>query len=123
MLRCLCAALLLALGSPALAQRLAADVECRHSKQRLTYDCHVFLKDAHSGKPLDGAEIVVTAAMPSMPMAHQIKPAKATPGGSPGEYLAQIELEMYGEWMLKLDVQRPVRDVIVKKLWLAEPPR
>jgi hypothetical protein len=123
MLRCLCAALLLALGSPALAQRLAADVECQHSKQRLTYDCHVFLKDARSGKPLDGAEITVTADMPSMPMAHEVKPVKASPGNSPGEYLTRINLEMYGEWTLKLDVRKPVRDVIVKKLRFAEPPR
>jgi len=72
---------------------------------------------------VSGAEVSVGADMPSMPMAHNVKPVKAKPGAAPGEYDARIELEMYGEWALKLNVRGPARDVIVKKLDFREPPR
>jgi hypothetical protein len=61
--------------------------------------------------------------MPSMPMAHNVKPVKAAPGSAPGEYTARIELEMFGEWALKLDVRKPVRDRIVRKFDAREPSR
>jgi len=48
---------------------------------------------------------------------------KALPGAAPGEYAARIELEMFGEWALKLDVRKPVRDRIVKKFEAREPSR
>ena len=50
------------------------------------YDCVIRLKRA--GQPLTGADITVGADMPSMPMAHNVKPVKAKPGKAPGEYLA-----------------------------------
>ena len=34
----------------------------------------------------------------------------------PGMYRARIELEMTGEWALKLDFTKPSRDRLVKKL-------
>jgi len=118
------AALALALAAaPAAAQRLAADVDCKPTKHDLVYDCRIALKEAKSGKPVSGAEVAVGADMPSMPMAHNVKPVKAKPGAAPGEYDARIELEMYGEWALKLNVRGPARDVIVKKLDFREPPR
>jgi len=115
-------ALLLA-AAPAAAQRLAADVDCKPTKRDLVYDCRIALKEAKTGMPVSGAEVSVGADMPSMPMAHNVKPVKARPGGAPGEYLARIELEMFGEWALKLNVRGPARDVIVKKLDFREPPR
>jgi hypothetical protein len=111
---------LAATAAPALAQRLAADVDCKATKHTLVYDCRILLKDAKSGQPVSGAEVSVGADMPSMPMAHNVRPVKAKPGASPGEYVARIELEMYGEWALKLNVRGPVRDVIVRKLDFAE---
>ena len=120
----LLAALALALAAaPAAAQRLAADVDCKPTKHDLVYDCRIALKDAKSGQPVSGAEVSVGADMPSMPMAHNVKPVKAKPGTAPGEYDARIELEMYGEWALKLNVRGPARDVIVKKLDFRELPR
>ena len=120
MIRFLAAAALLAVAAPAEAQRLAADVDCRPTKHDLVYDCRIALKDAKSGQPVSGAELSVGADMPSMPMAHNVKPVKAKPGAAPGEYEARVELEMFGEWALRLDVRGPVRDVIVKKLDLRE---
>jgi hypothetical protein len=118
------AALAMALApAAALAQRLAADVDCKPTKHDLVYDCRIALKEAKSGKPVAGAEVSVGADMPSMPMAHNVRPVKAAPGSAPGEYAARIELEMYGEWALKLNVRGPVRDVVVKKLEFREPAR
>ena len=113
-------ALFLAAASAA-AQRLAADVDCRPTKHDLVYDCRIALKEAKSGKPVNGAEVSVGADMPSMPMAHNVKPVKASAGATPGEYHARIALEMFGEWALRLNVRGPVRDVIVKKLDFREP--
>ena len=107
----------------AVAQRLAAEVDCKPTKRDLVYDCRIALTETRSGKPVAGAEISVGADMPAMPMAHTVKPVKATPDGPPGEYSARIELEMYGEWALKLYVRGPVRDVVIRKLEFREPPR
>ena len=79
------------------------------------------LTEAKSGKPVSGAEVSVGADMPSIPMAHTVRPVKAKPGKAPGEYLARIELEMAGEWSLKLNARGPVRDVIAKKFDAPEP--
>jgi hypothetical protein len=123
MKRALALLALCGIAAPALAQRLDAEVDCRPTKHDLVYDCRFVLKEAKTGKPVSGAELAVGADMPSMPMAHNVKPAKAAPGAAPGEYTARIELEMYGEWALKLDVRKPVRDRIVKKFDAREPSR
>ena len=106
------AALLLA-AAPALAQRVHADLECRPAKGLLTYDCTIRL--SRGGKPLEGVQVSVGADMPSMPMAHNVKPVKAAPGDKPGEYRARLELEMSGEWAVKLRLSGPVRDQIIVK--------
>jgi len=120
MSRSLLAIALVALAAPAFAQRVAADIDCKPTKHDLVYDCRIQIRQARSGEPVTGAEVSVGADMPSMPMAHQVKPVKAKPGTAPGEYAARIELEMYGEWALRLTVRGPVRDVIVKKLEFRE---
>jgi hypothetical protein len=122
MLRTLLAAALAALASPAAAQRLAADIDCKPTKQALVYDCRIALRESGSGKPVSGADLSVGADMPSMPMAHNARPVKAKPAKEPGLYIARLELEMHGEWALKLNVRSPVRDVIVKKIDFRERP-
>ena len=107
----------------ALAQRLDAEVDCKPTETDLVYDCRVVLKEARTGRPVSGAEVSIGADMPSMPMAHNVRPVKAVPGAAPGEYAARIELEMFGEWALKLEVRKPVRDRIVKKFEAREPSR
>ena len=108
--------LLIAVPPCAIAQRLAAELDCKPTKHDLVYDCRIALRDAASGKPVTGAEVSVGADMPSMPMAHNVRPVKARPGKDPGVYTARLELEMSGEWAVKLNVRGPVRDVIVKKI-------
>lgn len=107
---------LMPIAAPAAAQRVNADVECKPTAVALAYDCKIALKDARNGAPVAGAALSVGADMPSMPMAHNVKPVMATPGKAPGEYDARIALEMHGEWALRLQVSGPVRDVVVKKL-------
>jgi hypothetical protein len=106
------AALLLAATS-ALAQRVQAGLECKPAPGLLTYDCIIRL--SRGGKPLEKAELSVGADMPSMPMAHNVKPAKASAGDKPGEYRVRLELEMSGEWAVKLRLSGPVRDQIIVK--------
>jgi hypothetical protein len=123
MKRALALMLLVAAPTAALGQRLDAEVECKPAKTDLVYDCRVVLKEVKSGRLVSGALLSIGADMPSMPMAHNVKPVRAAPGAAPGEYTARIELEMFGDWALKLNVRGPVRDVIVKQFSAREPDR
>jgi hypothetical protein len=95
----------------ALAQRTQADMSCRPTGKDFVYDCT--FRITREAKALSGLTVVVSADMPSMPMAHNVAPVKARPGKTPGEYLARIDLEMPGEWAVKLRLSGPVRDLLV----------
>ncbi len=104
--------LVLALISfPSFAQRLQGELDCKPTKTDFIYDCIVKL--SRNGQPLSGAQITVGADMPSMPMAHNVKPVKAKPGKAPGEYEARLDLEMLGEWAVKLRLSGPVKDQLI----------
>lgn len=94
-----------------LAQRTQASLECRHTGKDFTYDCTI--KINRDGEPLSGAQVTVGADMPSMPLAHTVKPVRAQATKTPGEYRARLELEMTGEWAVKLRLAGPVRDQLV----------
>jgi len=93
-----------------------AEVSCAATPKPLEYDCTIQLSDSRSGAALTGVEVSVGADMPSMPMAHNVKPARAVPGSEPGTYRARITLEMHGDWAVKVDLAGPVRDRIVKSM-------
>ena len=93
-----------------------AQVSCSATAKPLEYDCTIELSDQRSGEALTGVELTVGAEMPSMPMAHNVKPAKAVPGNEPGTYRAHIKLEMHGDWVVKLDLAGRVRDRVVKPM-------
>jgi hypothetical protein len=99
------------MSSPAFAQRLQGELGCKPTGTDFIYDCIVKL--ARNGQPLSGAQVTVGADMPSMPMAHNVKPVKAKPGKLPGEYEAKLDLEMRGEWAVKLRLASPVKDQLV----------
>jgi len=106
----------------ALAQeRMGAEVSCTQVGTTMAYDCVLMLKGRTSGQPIQGAAVVVGADMPSMPMAHNIKPVKAEPTGKAGEYKFRITLEMHGEWALKIRLAKPRQDLIVHKMMFAKP--
>jgi hypothetical protein len=103
--------LLLLLAPPAWAQKVRGDLECRFTGTDFVYDCTVRLE--RGGKPLQGVRISIGADMPSMPMAHNLKPVVARAGKAPGEYHATLDLDMAGEWAIKLRLSGPVRDQLV----------
>ena len=103
--------LLLVVSSPVLAQGARAELRCMLTATDYVYDCSIKL--ARGGKPLQGLGVTVGADMPSMPMAHALKPVQAKPGKSPGDYEAKLGLEMLGEWAVKLTLRGPVTDQLV----------
>jgi YtkA-like len=108
------AALFLILGLvPALAcaQAPKADLACKATGTDFIYDCTIRL--SRGGRPVEGATVTMSADMPSMPMAHNVKPVKAQAGQAPGEYRAKLDLEMLGVWAVKLRLAGPVRDQLI----------
>ncbi|MGY4177717.1 hypothetical protein ACVIHH_003008 [Bradyrhizobium sp. USDA 4518] len=102
-------------AASAQAQRLSADLACRPTEQALTFLCTV--RATSDGAAIDGAQITLTADMPSMPMAHNVSPVKAQPvPGQPGKYEGRMRLGMLGEWAVKIRFESPRQDVVVRKL-------
>jgi hypothetical protein len=111
------ALLALLAATPSLAQdRARATVACKPTGEKLTYDCAIDLKDAKSGAAIANAAIMVGADMPSMPMAHNVKPVAAKAGAAPGAYEARLVLEMHGDWAVHVTVETPLRDKLVQLL-------
>ena len=97
---------------PAVASaQTRADMQCKPAGKDLIYNCVVRL--ARADQPVNGAQLTVDAEMPSMPGEHKLKPVKARPGKGPGEYLMRLDLDMPGEWALRLRLSGPVRDQLV----------
>ena len=92
-----------------------ADVDCKGTEEKLVYSCLIYLSEMKTKKKIDSAIFVVGADMPSMPGAHNVKPVKSQNMGM-GMYHVKLNLEMYGEWALRMDFTKPRRDRIVKKL-------
>ena len=93
------------------AQTVRADLQCRLTRTDYVYDCAINL--GRDGRPLAGAELTVNADMPSMPRAHNIKPVKAIPGRVAGEYTVKLDLEMLGEWAVRLRLAGPEKEQLV----------
>jgi hypothetical protein len=96
--------------------RANADVACRPALEKLQYDCEIKLTNARTGAPLTGIALTIGADMPSMPMMHNVRPVKATPGQEAGVYQARVLLEMHGDWVLQLNVSGSVRDRVIKRM-------
>jgi hypothetical protein len=111
------------------SERVRSAVACKPvAGDALAYDCTIELKGAKSAKAIAGAEIVVGADMPSMPMAHNVKPVAATAAATPGTYTARLALEMHGDWAVHVTINAPSRDKTVQVLTfkpnaVAEPAR
>lgn len=111
--------------SAAAAPRMDAEVTCEPAAEKFAHHCLITVKDRADGAPVNGLEITVGADMPSMAMAHNVKPVTAEPTGAPGEYKIHIQLEMHGEWALRLDVHSAThgRDRIIRKIMFGPPGR
>lgn len=95
--------------------RAKAEVSCRLA-EKLQYDCVIKLANSRTSEPLSGLTLTVSADMPSMPGAHNVRPVKAIEEQDKGTYRARIALEMYGDWALRLELSGAVRDRVVKLL-------
>jgi YtkA-like len=98
----------LVLPLAAFAQKTAAKLDCKYTGTDFVYDCTIRLEPA-----IAGVQITMSADMPSMPLAHTVRPVRAQATKTPGEYRARLELEMTGEWAVKLRLAGPVRDQLV----------
>ena len=54
-----------------------SEVKCNSTEEKLVYDCMIYLTDTKTKEKISGAKFVVSADMPSMPGAHNIKPVIA----------------------------------------------
>ncbi len=98
------------------AERPKVEVECKPAGEQLVYMCMFSVTERKSGAPIENAEFKVNVDMPAMPMAHNIRPVTPSAAGEPGMYHGKLQLEMMGEWALKMEFKKPVRDVVIKKL-------
>lgn len=112
----LAVALAVCAGHAAAAERPKVDVECQPTAEKLVYACNFVVKGRKSGKAIDAADFKVSADMASMPMAHNVKPIVPEASTAPGAYHGKLHLEMTGEWTLKMEFRKPVRDIVIKKL-------
>ena len=91
------------------ANMAKTQTSCMPYEQALTYACMVNLS-VHS-KPVSNAGISVSADMPSMPMAHNMRQIIATPvAGLTGQYEFVLVLEMAGDWRLVYNISSPFMD-------------
>ncbi len=115
-------AALLILSGQALAQqgqRPQIALSCVSYGMGPMLECTVDLK-RRDGTPLDGVQLTLGALMPSMPMAHTIKPVRAIPSGIPGQYRGTLELEMLGVWTVDIDISGSARDKTSRSLLVQE---
>ncbi len=106
---------LFVLCATVIAGKKTAMVDCQATGEKLVYDCMIMLTDKTTGAPVLDGEFSVRADMPSMAGVHNVEPVSAH-HHQLGMYRARIELEMYGEWVLVMDLTKPQRDRIVRKL-------
>jgi len=92
-----------------------SQTECTATSKKFEYNCNVIF--FHKKEPMSGYSGIVGATMPSMAMAHNIKPVKfSKKEGMAGHYKFTIQLEMLGEWMFQYDISEPKRDRVMEKL-------
>jgi hypothetical protein len=96
--------------------RIKVTTACTPTPVAFAYACTWSIANARTGAPIEGANVVLSADMPSMPMAHNVPPVAAKAAGAPGRYEATLPLEMHGEWAVRVTVTGPVRDLVVQVL-------
>ncbi len=111
--------LLCALGaacSPSGPASVAVEVSCAPERSALRQRCSVRLTDRRTGRAVPGATVTLHADMPSMPLAHGVRPVAAVTGPRPGTYEGTLELEMAGRWVVAVRIAGPVNDQVTHAL-------
>ena len=96
------------------ADRAKVAMSCSAFGNKFAYDCTLDVTNARTGAPVEGANVVLGADMPSMPMVHNVPPHEFKPTGKPGQYAARVQLDMHGAWAIKLRISGPLRDEVVE---------
>ena len=100
-------------------QVTSTETSCVKIEGPLRYSCEVMLLQA--GAPVSDARIVAGADMPTMPLAHNVRPVEAVESEQiQGQYTFEIEIEMFGEWRFIYDIFEPFRDRLHEKLTLVQ---
>ena len=95
-----------------------SQTECTATSKKFQYNCNVLF--LHKKEPMTGYSGIVGATMPSMAMAHNVKPVKfIEKDGMAGHYEFTIQLEMLGEWMFQYDISTPKRDRVMSEIVLS----
>lgn len=98
--------------APPAPASITAEVACAPEANVLRQRCRVRLTDRRTGRPVEGATVTLTADMPSMPLAHSVRPVTATPDAPAGTYQGTLELEMAGRWVIAARIAGPVQDQV-----------
>ncbi len=98
--------------SPSAPPPPTVQVSCVPEASPLSQRCSVTIIDRRTGRPVNGATVTLAADMPSMPLAHSVRPATASAGIAPGTYHGTLELEMAGRWVVTVRIAGPVYDQV-----------
>ena len=102
-------------------ERPMVNLECKPTDEKLVFDCTFEVMGKKSHEPIEDAAFKVNADMPTMPLAHNVRPVRPEPvAGKPGSYQGRLELEMLGEWAIKMTFDEPVRDIVIQKLTFSD---
>ncbi|MEW5887595.1 MAG: FixH family protein [Pseudomonadota bacterium] len=101
--------------------RPRVELQCESFGDGPQLDCTVRLRAA-DGAPLKDAKVTLGASMPSMPMAHSVRPVAAAATAKPGEYRGVLELQMTGVWAVQIDIAGAARERVVLRLRIDECP-
>ena len=101
----------------AAGERPMVTVACEPTDEKLVFRCTFDVMGRKSHQPIEGAAFKVNADMPTMPLAHNVRPIRPEPvAGASGRYEGRLELEMQGEWAIKMTFDEPVRDIVIEKV-------
>ena len=101
----------------AAGERPTVKLDCKPADEKLVFHCTFDVMGRKSHQPIQGAAFKVNADMPTMPLAHNVRPIRPEPvDGKPGSYSGKLELEMLGEWAIKMTFDKPVRDIVIEKV-------
>ena len=121
--RIMCLLVLVPAFALAGGERPMVKLGCEPTDEKLVFHCTFDVMGKKSHEPIEGAAFKVNADMPTMPLAHNVRPIRPEPvAGKPGSYEGRLELEMLGEWAIKMTFDKPVRDIVIEKLTFGDEP-
>ena len=117
----LAASLLVLVPAIALCRRASGPmvkVQCKPTDEKLVFHCTFEVMGKKSHEPIEGAAFKVNADMSTMPLRPQ-RESRFDPepvaGNARDGTRGSLELEMLGEWAIKMTFDEPVRDIVIRE--------